>query len=322
VADHVFAGHRVVLDVSFGTGRARLKILARDGMLLRACHAAYGEGIVGLAQAAGSAAGRSRQAAVRLADTDYCARLALRWAALAADGRAFPALEADLMLSPAGDQIALLAVAGTYRRQPGRAGWTRRWCAGAPRPRSAASRRGSRVRWSTPRGQPVPQMLARAGRQGNKSRNRPVTGQVPGGGHLRRRHELSPDHARSISVLNRSLWPVWYFTSSASGRVFSPSVAVTLACGTDAGRSMKVWEGPVHGAMILEGQMTGTVARVTEISAKSDTSFEDAINVAVSRASQTLRGVTAAWVKEQSVHIEDGRIVAWKVDLLVTFVLE
>ena len=41
--------------------------------------------------------------------------------------------------------------------------------------------------------------------------------------------------------------------------------------------------------------MAGTVARVTEISAKSDTSFEDAINVAVSRASQTLRGVTAAW---------------------------
>ena len=74
--------------------------------------------------------------------------------------------------------------------------------------------------------------------------------------------------------------------------------------------------------MILEGQMTGTVARVTEISAKSDTSFKDRINVAVSRASQTLRGVTAAWVKEQSIDIEDGRIVAWKVDMLVTFVLE
>src|SRR5208283_938295 len=69
-------------------------------------------------------------------------------------------------------------------------------------------------------------------------------------------------------------------------------------------------------------QMAGTVARVTEISAKSDTSFDDAINVAVSRASQTLRGVTAAWVKEQNVDIEDGRIVAWKVDLLVTFVLQ
>ena len=69
--------------------------------------------------------------------------------------------------------------------------------------------------------------------------------------------------------------------------------------------------------------MTGTVARVTEISAESQISFHDAINdLSVSRASQTLRGVTAAWVKEQNVDIEDGRIVAWKVALLVTFVLQ
>ena len=124
VTDQIFAGHHVVLDVSFGTGQARLGILARDGVLLRACHAAYSQGIAGLAQAAGPAA-RSRLAAVRLvglADTDHCARLALRWQALAADGTVFPALEADLVLSPAGEQITLLAVAGTYRLQPGRAG--------------------------------------------------------------------------------------------------------------------------------------------------------------------------------------------------------
>ena len=68
--------------------------------------------------------------------------------------------------------------------------------------------------------------------------------------------------------------------------------------------------------------MAGSVARVTEISAKSGTGFDDAIKIAVDRASQTLRGVSGAWVKEQNVDIEDGRIVAWKVDLLVTFVLE
>ncbi len=125
MADHVFAGHRVVLDVSFGTGRARLGILARDGVLLRACHAAYSDGIAGLARAAGPAAGLSRLAAVRLADlagTDHCTRIALRWEALAADGTVFPALEADLMLTPAGEQVTLLAVAGTYRWQPGWAG--------------------------------------------------------------------------------------------------------------------------------------------------------------------------------------------------------
>jgi len=68
--------------------------------------------------------------------------------------------------------------------------------------------------------------------------------------------------------------------------------------------------------------MAGTVARVTEISAKSDTSFEDAIKTAIDRAQQTLRGITSAWVKEQEVEITDGAISAYKVNLLVTFVLE
>ncbi len=68
--------------------------------------------------------------------------------------------------------------------------------------------------------------------------------------------------------------------------------------------------------------MAGTVARVTEISATSDTSFEDAIKVGVGRATQTLRGVTAAWVKEQEVQITDGKISRYKVNLLITFILD
>jgi flavin-binding protein dodecin len=68
--------------------------------------------------------------------------------------------------------------------------------------------------------------------------------------------------------------------------------------------------------------MAGSVARVTEISAKSDISFEDAIKIGVDRAAQTLRGLTSAWVKEQEVEISDGRITSFKVNLLVTFVLE
>ncbi len=66
----------------------------------------------------------------------------------------------------------------------------------------------------------------------------------------------------------------------------------------------------------------GTVARVTEISAKSDTSFEDAVQNGLNRANETLRGVKSAWIKEQSVDVENERIVAYKVNLLVTFVLE
>ena len=68
--------------------------------------------------------------------------------------------------------------------------------------------------------------------------------------------------------------------------------------------------------------MAGTVARVTEISARSDTSFEDAVKVGLDRATSTLRGVTSAWVKEQSIEIENGAVVAYRVNLLVTFVLE
>lgn len=65
-----------------------------------------------------------------------------------------------------------------------------------------------------------------------------------------------------------------------------------------------------------------TVARVTEISAMSATGFEDAIRVGITRASQTLRQVTSAWVKEQRVEVRDGAVVGYQVNLLVTFVLD
>jgi flavin-binding protein dodecin len=68
--------------------------------------------------------------------------------------------------------------------------------------------------------------------------------------------------------------------------------------------------------------MAGTVARVTEISATSDTSFEDAVTLGIQRATSTLRGVTSAWIKEQEVEIRDGKIAAYKVNLLITFVLD
>ena len=65
-----------------------------------------------------------------------------------------------------------------------------------------------------------------------------------------------------------------------------------------------------------------SVARVTEMSATSDQSFEDAINMAVNRATQTLRNVESAWVKDQNVLIENNNITGYKVNLAITFVLE
>lgn len=65
-----------------------------------------------------------------------------------------------------------------------------------------------------------------------------------------------------------------------------------------------------------------SVARVTELSATSETSFEDAIQQAVTRAASTLRGVEGAWIKDQNVLIEDGNITGYRVNIEITFVLE
>ena len=65
-----------------------------------------------------------------------------------------------------------------------------------------------------------------------------------------------------------------------------------------------------------------SVARVSEISATSPQGFEDAIRQGLERATKTLRGVTSAWVKEQRVKLQDGRIQEYQVNIQVTFVLE
>lgn len=65
-----------------------------------------------------------------------------------------------------------------------------------------------------------------------------------------------------------------------------------------------------------------SVGRVTEITARSEKSFEDAVELGVARANKTLRNVTSAWVKEQRCEVKDGKIKAYQVNLLITFILE
>jgi hypothetical protein len=125
VTDPIVVGDRVLLDISFRAARARLGTLAGDGVLLRASEEAYGEGITGLVQLAGPAAGLTRLAGIglgNLAETSHCAHVALRWEAIAADGKLFATLDGDLMLVPAGEPTTALALAGAYRPQPGPAG--------------------------------------------------------------------------------------------------------------------------------------------------------------------------------------------------------
>ena len=65
-----------------------------------------------------------------------------------------------------------------------------------------------------------------------------------------------------------------------------------------------------------------SVAKVSEISCTSAKSFEDAITQGIARTSKTVRNVRSAWVKEQQVRCENGRITEYQVNLMVTFVLE
>ncbi len=65
-----------------------------------------------------------------------------------------------------------------------------------------------------------------------------------------------------------------------------------------------------------------SVAKVTEIIASSDKSFDDAIAQGISRATKTLKGVTGAWVQDQKVTIRDGAVSEYRVNLKVTFILE
>ncbi len=65
-----------------------------------------------------------------------------------------------------------------------------------------------------------------------------------------------------------------------------------------------------------------SVARVTEIIAASPKSFDDALQVGVARANKTLQNVKSAWIEDEKVVIEDGKIIEYRVALKVTFVLK
>lgn len=65
-----------------------------------------------------------------------------------------------------------------------------------------------------------------------------------------------------------------------------------------------------------------SVAKVSEISARSTTSFEDAIKVGLARAGKTLRNLNGAWIKEQRIEVDGGKIVGYQVNMLLTFILD
>lgn len=65
-----------------------------------------------------------------------------------------------------------------------------------------------------------------------------------------------------------------------------------------------------------------SVAKITEISASSTKSFEDAIKIGITRADKTLQNIKGAWIKEQKVVIDQGKITEYRVMMRVTFILK
>jgi hypothetical protein len=116
----VFVGDEVWLDVSFAVARARLASLVCGGLLDRASAQAYSGEITGLARVGplGPVAGLSKVVRVHVRDLGAIgdsARFALRWEAAGPGGALFPALDADITLTPAGEHSTTLTLAGVYR---------------------------------------------------------------------------------------------------------------------------------------------------------------------------------------------------------------
>jgi dodecin len=65
-----------------------------------------------------------------------------------------------------------------------------------------------------------------------------------------------------------------------------------------------------------------SVAKISEITSTSKTSFDDAVADGIKRASKTIRGITGAWVADQEVVVKSGKVVEYKVRLKLTFVLD
>ena len=116
----MFIGAGIRLDVGFNAAQARLTNLVRGGLLRRASGGAYDEWQAGLARVEPRAAvlGVSELVQVRFRDKvshGDSAVWAMRWEVIGPGGSLFPALDADIVLTPAGEDATMLAVSGAYR---------------------------------------------------------------------------------------------------------------------------------------------------------------------------------------------------------------
>jgi hypothetical protein len=120
----MFVTAATLVDLGFPAALAGLADLARAILLTGVSQGAYGDGLTGLAQVGplGEVPGVSKLVQVQVLDVTTrgeSAVLALRWQAAGPGGGLFPALDADIWLTPAGEHSAQLSLAGVYRPPPG-----------------------------------------------------------------------------------------------------------------------------------------------------------------------------------------------------------
>ncbi len=114
----MFIGAEIRLDVGFTAAQVRLADLAHGGLLGRASQNAHDWGADQAQVGPLRAPGPCRLVTVQfrqLVTHEDSAVWALRWEATGKTGALFPVLDADITLTPAGDQATVLAVAGAYR---------------------------------------------------------------------------------------------------------------------------------------------------------------------------------------------------------------
>lgn len=97
-------------------------------------------------------------------------------------------------------------------------------------------------------------------------------------------------------------------------------VDVTEGRGDSASLARASVTGPAWGR--YQGIRIMSVAKIIEISSASTKSFEDAVQNGISRAAETIKHIQGAWVAEQKVLVEKGKVVEYRVTLRLTFLLE
>ncbi|NOS75303.1 MAG: dodecin domain-containing protein [Methyloglobulus sp.] len=64
------------------------------------------------------------------------------------------------------------------------------------------------------------------------------------------------------------------------------------------------------------------IAKISEITSSSNKSFDDAIEKGIKRANKTIRGIQGAWIQDQKLVIDDGKIIEYRVNMKISFILD